>query len=190
MAPSIRQRIRLATAALALAVAASPAAAQSYSATTVGGPTFNRPVACNALSGVGTAVRYHVQPVWAASAGVRTFTSAATAPVNWDNFLILYSAAWNPATPLTGCLALNDDGPAGIGQSQFTFNMIANTQYFLVTTGFANSDAGAFTNTVTGGPVTFGLINQNVVPEPTTYALMVTGLAGLGAIARRRRATR
>jgi hypothetical protein len=30
--------------------------------------------------------------------------------------------------------------------------------------------------------------NANVVPEPSTYALMATGLAGLGAVARRQRA--
>jgi hypothetical protein len=185
----LRTAIRYAATAAAIAVTATGAMAQSYNATTAGGPTFNRPVACNALSGVGTAVRFHVQPVWAASAGLRTFTSVATTPAGWDNFLILYGAAWTPASPLTGCLALNDDGPAGIGQSQFTFNMLANTQYFIVTTGFANTDAGAFTNTVTGGQVTFGLINQNVIPEPSTYALMATGLVGLAGMARRRRNT-
>jgi PEP-CTERM motif len=30
---------------------------------------------------------------------------------------------------------------------------------------------------------------QNVVPEPSTYALMITGFAGLVAIGRRRRRT-
>lgn len=178
----MRATLRLATAALALAVVAAPAAAQSYNATTVGGPTFNRPVNCTTLSGVGTAVRYHVQPVWAASSGLRTFTSVATTPAGWDNFLLLYSAAWNPATPLTGCLALNDDGPLGIGQSQFSFNMLAGVQYFLVTTGFENSDAGAFTNTITGAPVNLGF-----VPEPSTYVLMASGLVGLAGVARRRR---
>jgi len=33
----------------------------------------------------------------------------------------------------------------------------------------------------------FNTMDQNVVPEPSTYVLMATGLMGLGAVARRRR---
>ncbi|MCU0633462.1 MAG: PEP-CTERM sorting domain-containing protein [Gemmatimonadaceae bacterium] len=184
----IAQACRRATLAVAaLAVSAAVASAQSYNNTTVGGPTFNRTVECSGLSLVGTAVRYHVQGVYTGTAGVRTFTSVATNPVNWDNYLFLYANPFNPLAPTVGCLAGNDDGPAGIGQSQFSFNMAANTQYFLVTSGFGNDDAGAFTNTVTGGTVTFGTLPTVVIPEPSTYALLATGVVGLGVIARRRR---
>jgi hypothetical protein len=35
--------------------------------------------------------------------------------------------------------------------------------------------------------VHFDTVNAGDVPEPSTYALMATGLAGLAAVARRRR---
>jgi hypothetical protein len=184
---------RTLAASAVLSVAVSAAQAQSYNNTTVGGPTFNRglegftPGTCDTgLSGVGTAVRYHVQGVYSNTAGIRTFVSQTNVPANWDNYLFLYSNAWNPLNALVGCLAADDDTP-GIGRAEFNFNMAANTQYFIVTTGFGNTDAGSFTNTVTGGAVTFGLIPTVVIPEPSTYALVATGLVALVGVARRRR---
>lgn len=181
--------VRAGITALAFVSIAGAASAQSYSNTTVGGPTYNRALqGCSALSGVGTAVRYHTQALYTGTAGSYQFTSTSIVPASWDNFLFLYSGSFNPANALTNCVASNDDGPGGIGQSQFSFAMLANTQYFLVTTGFSNTDAGTFTNRITGpAQVTFGTIQNNVVPEPSTYALMATGLVGLVGVARRRR---
>jgi hypothetical protein len=179
---------RTLAASAVLSVTVSTVQAQSYSSTTVGAPTYNRQFeGCDGLSGIGTAVRYHVQGVFSATAGARTFTSQSNVPAGWDNFLFLYANPFNPLASGVGCLAGDDDGPAGIGQSQFAFNMAANTQYFIVTTGFENTDAGTFTNTVTGGTVTFGLIPTVVLPEPSTYALLATGLVALVGVARRRR---
>jgi hypothetical protein len=193
MGTLVRAVWRTLAASAALSLAVSGASAQSYNNTTVGAPTFNRTLegltagTCDgSLSGVGTAVRYHVQGVYTGTAGIRTFTSVSNAPANWDNYLFLYSNAWNPLNALLGCLRASDDNP-GIGRSEFTFNMAANTQYFMVTTGFSNADAGTFTNTVTGGTVTFGTLPSTVVPEPSTYALVATGLVALVGVARRRR---
>jgi hypothetical protein len=181
--------LRAGTVALAFVSMAGAAGAQSYSSTIVGGPTFNRPLqGCAALSGVGTAVRYQTQALFTGTAGAYQFTSTANVPALWDNFLLLYAGSFNPASALTNCVASNDDGPLGIGQSQFSFAMLANTQYFLVTTAFANTGGGTFTNQITGPSlVTFGTIPTNVIPEPSTYALMATGLVGLMGMARRRR---
>jgi len=59
---------------------------------------------------------------------------------------------------------------------------LAGIDYEFVTTGFANSDFGAFSNTI-GGP---GAIIAAAVPEPATWALMGLGLAAVGTITRRR----
>jgi PEP-CTERM motif len=183
---------RSAAIAFALSASAVIAGAQSYSNTTTGGPVWNRPFvnpppACGTeLSGVGTAVRYHVQPFFTSVAGSYNFLSTATGA--WDNYLFLYQTSFNPATPFANCVNGNDDGVGGIGTAEFAQSLIAGRQYYLVTTGFDNPDFGAFTNRITGSAqVTFGLVPNQVVPEPSTYALMATGLVGVVGVARRRR---
>lgn len=178
-------------AAFAIFVVTGSASAQvlTYSATTAGGPTWNRPIEGTpptSLSGTGTATPWHSQPFYVTVGGSYTFQSTATAPVDWDNYTFLYSPDFNPATPLVNALTGNDDNP-DIGLSGFTFSLTPNTQYFFINTGFGNSDAGEFTVDVSNIPggsdgIFLGTL---AVPEPTTIALVAS--IGLGLVGYRYR---
>ncbi len=79
--------------------------------------TFNRPVSCASLSGVGTATPFDTITL------TNTGASAATVNVRLgqsgdpstacgtiiDPFMALYDGSFNPASPLTNCLLVNDD---------------------------------------------------------------------------------
>lgn len=153
----------------------------NYNGTTVGGPTFNRPLANGnnpptALSGVGTAVSYDVITFSIATSGTYNFLSLSVTPANWDNFTFLYLGSFNPSSPLTNVLIGNDDNPT-IGRSGFSYNLVAGSTYAFVTTGFANTDAGTFNNSIT----------QAVVPEPSAWAVLSLGAVGACVVALRRR---
>ncbi|MBA3713226.1 MAG: PEP-CTERM sorting domain-containing protein [Pyrinomonadaceae bacterium] len=168
-------------------IATSSAAAAdtiTFSSTTSGAPTFNRPVDTGtALSSVGTAVPYSIFQFSVGAAGPHTFLSIATTP-GYDPFLILYRNSFNPATPLTNFLFANDDFPPGnLTQSGFTLSLTTGINYFLVQTGFENTDFGNFT-TVIGGP---GAIIP--VPEPATLVLLGSGIIGVAVRVRKRRST-
>jgi hypothetical protein len=179
-----------AAAALLVAVTASIAHAQVFAGTTVGGPTWTRPVQGSPpvppLSGVGTATRYQALTFTVSASGSYNFLSTATNPVNWDNYTFLYVNSFNSNSAFTNLLRGNDDFPT-IGLSGFNnVALTAGLNYIFVTTGFGNDDAGAYSLSISG-PGTATLAPTNVVPEPSTYALMATGLAGLVGVARRRR---
>ena len=139
--------------AAALFVCASSANAITFEGTTVGGPTWNRPVEGApppSLSGIATAVPYLSTPFSVTLGGTYVFVSQTTVPVIWDNFTLLYEDSFDAATPLANALIGDDDFTNTAGMSGFTSVLTAGTSYFFITTGFGNSDDGAFSNSIIG----------------------------------------
>ena len=179
-------KILLALALAATAMVASPALAGTtvFTGDTTGGPTYNRPVSgrpATILSGVGTAVRYVVTPFTVSLSGAYNFLNSA----RYDAFLGVHGGSFNPANALLNNLAYDDDAGPGTNSAINALSLFSGTSYFAVSSGFTNSDFGAFTLTVDGpGNIIGG--GTAGVPEPATWAMLFLGFFGVGAIARRR----
>jgi hypothetical protein len=193
---SLKQKLALATTgALFIAlgtVAPSMAASVQYSGTTVGQPTWNRPVdngsnAPTSLSSIGTNVSYSVQEFSVDASGLYNFLSDAVSRT-WDNYLFLYQNSFNPTTPLTNAVIGNDDFNF-IGRSAFNdVSLTAGRSYFLVTTGYTNDSAGSFTNTVSGsGNITLGSRPPASQPVPEPLTILGSLAAGSFGVALRRK---
>lgn len=177
--------LALGAASLALSMAApSLAGSLTYTGTTQGGQTWNRTLSGNppnVLSGVGTATPYSVFEFNVDATGTYDFLSIATNPANWDNYLHLYRNSFNPSAQFTNVMNANDDFGA-IGRSGFNgVSLTSGINYFLVTSGFGNTDFGAFSNTISG----VGNISASSTAVPTPALL--PGLIGIGAAAYRKR---
>lgn len=163
--------------------------------------TFNRPVTCAALSGVGTAVPFDTVTITNNAGVAANFTvssslvgGAACTDAN-DTFFVLYSA-FNPAAPLSGCLAVNDDISGATNRcSTLTFNVPAGQSRVVVTTGFNNAadPAGMFpyevsfagTDVIAVGALSVGApvvdFNRQLVGGTTTR-LQTLSNTGTGAL--------
>ena len=156
-------------------------------ALTLTDPIFNRPVSTTTLSGVGTAVFYDVQrfSLTLSSSVTLTVDSATFSPgTPDDSFLALYQGAFNPASPLTNLIAVDDDSGPGF-LSSISAPLLAGTNYFLVTTAFANGVTGPYNDTITPA----NAASVVVVPEPSTWAMAVGGLGVLMLFRRHTRCT-
>jgi Abnormal spindle-like microcephaly-assoc'd, ASPM-SPD-2-Hydin len=166
---------------------------------------FNRPTTCAALSGVGTAVPFDTVNITnnSGNPGNIVITSrlvggAACTDTN-DTFFALYST-FNPATPLSTCLAINDDISGATNRcSSLTFALNAGESRTVVVTGFNNAAVanGLFPYEVTfagttgtggGGSAVLGLSNAGSVNfgsvtvgsnSSTTLTMSNTGTAAL-----------
>ena len=115
--------------------------------------TYNRAVSCTSLSGVGTAVAYDTLTITNNSAGTANFVvfssmvgggACAGAP---DTFFTLYDTSFNPAAPLTNCLAVNDDISGSANRcSTLTFTIPLGQTRVVVLSAFDNASlpAGLF----------------------------------------------
>ncbi len=176
--------------AIALSLTGIPAQAASftYSGDTTGAPTFNRPAPpgfegvnnpITMLSSIGTAVPYVSQAFSVDTTGLYDVTGTQ----NFDAIQFVYQTLFNPASPLANVISGDDPFP-DTGNSGFNgLALIAGNQYFLVTTGFDNSNTsfGTFTNTITGPGV---ITTSEAVPEPLTVAGAL--LAGGGLLLKRK----
>ena len=167
---------------LSLAGASAFGGTLTFNGNTTGLSPFNRPTEPgDALSDIGTAVPYFAQQFTVGLSGNYNLVLQAANPGAYDSFLHLYAGSFNAAAPLNNFLAANDDAPGGsaFGSALTGVSLMAGGTYVFVTDGFANSDFGAFTASITG-PGTV-----SVVPEPSAIVLAGLGLASLCAARRR-----
>ena len=112
-----------------------------------GGPTIGSNLSF--LNGTGNSYNYNSQFFTPASSGTYTFGTSSAA---FDTVLIFYTGAFNSANPSANAVAINDDssgaqsrrGLVNAGNcggstnncSQLTANLVAGTNYYLVTTTY------------------------------------------------------
>ena len=158
----------------------SLAASLSYTGTTVGEATWSRPLANGvnppvALAAVGTNVPFSAFQFNVDTTGAYDFLSTSTDPANWDNYTFLYVNSFDSTNPLDNIVIANNNFPTK-GLSGFNnVSLTAGLNYFLVTSGFADADAGAFLNTISSAN---RIIAGPATPIPTPALL--PGLIGMG----------
>lgn len=142
----VRIASRLFLCAFALSAVTYGDAGTTFYGTNQGQPTFNRPNGLATLSG--RIVRYSVQPFFPnvdANCIVHSIQESG-----FDGYILLYRNGFNPASPLTNLVALDDDGPTfGIGESQIDSRAyLFADNYYLVTTAYSEGATGTFSNQV------------------------------------------
>jgi hypothetical protein len=136
------------------------AAAQSleYLGDTTDGDRFTRPTSLTELSTFATDVAFESVEIEVTQTGAYTILSDQTNfGLLWDGYLLVYEGVFDPASPLDGLIALNDDyrgtllPGTGVGYSGVeNLTLTEGVVYFIVHTGYADDDAGPYQAQITG----------------------------------------
>ena len=146
--------MRTVSALCAIAILAGTSSAQTleYVGDSTAMDRFNRPDGLGSRSFFATDVPFEAIEVEVTQTGQYTILDDQTNfGARWDGYLLLYEGIFDPRTPLTGLIALNDDyrgsllPGTGIGYSGVEdVQLRAGTSYFIVTTGYENDDEGPY----------------------------------------------
>jgi hypothetical protein len=138
--------------------------------------TYNHPNA------TGTALSGQVSPFQAmafrvSTDDIYTLTNASNTFASSDGFFALYQTSFNPASPLTNLVAVNDNGGGILGsRPQITQELVPGSTYFLVTSGAAGGATGDFVDQISSPGTGTYTFNTHAVPAvDTPTATNVTG---------------
>ncbi|MEO8275202.1 MAG: hypothetical protein ABI639_03230 [Thermoanaerobaculia bacterium] len=108
--------------------------------------TYNRPVSCTTLSGVGTAAPFDTVTITNNSPGVANLVIFSSLVGGGpcldanDTFFTLYNGTFSPAASLTNCVTVNDDIAAAANRcSQLSFAIPVGETRTVVVAGFNNA---------------------------------------------------
>ncbi|MEQ1750695.1 MAG: choice-of-anchor D domain-containing protein, partial [Prosthecobacter sp.] len=146
---------------------------------TVGHALWNRPDdngtgVPNHLSTLATATPYEAVAFSVSNTGLYTLTVTSISPSGWDNYLMLYTTVFNPATPLVNVLVGDDDGGPGL-DAQVSQTLQAGVQYYAVVSGYTNSSTGSYRLELQG-PGDFSKEPTLAVEQPAGSGITSGGL--------------